>query len=309
MTDSKRDIFLCHASEDKPNIAKPLINAFDEAGITYWYDEAEIRWGDSITQKVNEGLGISRYVVVILSEAFISKNWPQRELNSALNIEASSGEVRILPLLVGSEDIKKRIIEKYPLLNDKLHLPWDYNPNSIVSALQARLQHTQQFVQNKPPNFSPRTYDIPLPRVRKNITQREKDTFLKEAFDFIKHYFQNALGQLQTSYSQVETDLTEIHRFKFLVTIYVHGETINKCKIWIGGPFSSNSIAYQEGNHNIDSDNSCNDWLSISEKENKLGLEASGMFFGASHFEKGTLLSLEKAGEYLWRRFTERLQY
>ena len=108
----KKDIFICHASEDKEEVAIPLVKALDDAGITYWYDQAEIKWGDSITQKVNDGLKISRYVVVILSEAFISKNWPQRELNSALNIEASSKEVRVLPLLFGDKRIRNLIIEK-----------------------------------------------------------------------------------------------------------------------------------------------------------------------------------------------------
>lgn len=54
-----RDIFLCHASEDKLKVVKPLVAALNEAGISYWYDEAEIKWGDSVIQKVNEGLMIS----------------------------------------------------------------------------------------------------------------------------------------------------------------------------------------------------------------------------------------------------------
>ena len=56
----KRDIFICHASEDKEAIVRPLVESFKQAGISCWYDEAEIKWGDSITQKVNEGLKISR---------------------------------------------------------------------------------------------------------------------------------------------------------------------------------------------------------------------------------------------------------
>ena len=51
MNKEQRDIFICHASEDKGDIVKPIIEAFEQSGITYWYDEAEIKWGDSITQK------------------------------------------------------------------------------------------------------------------------------------------------------------------------------------------------------------------------------------------------------------------
>ena len=81
-----RDVFLCHAREDRAPVVRPLATALEQAGISCWYDEAEIRWGDSITQKVNDGLGISRYVIVVLSTAFLEKPWPRRELHAALNI-------------------------------------------------------------------------------------------------------------------------------------------------------------------------------------------------------------------------------
>jgi len=66
-----RDIFICHAAEDKNTIVEPLVHALQQAGISYWYDKAEIKWGDSITQQINEGLSSSRFVVVILSNNFM----------------------------------------------------------------------------------------------------------------------------------------------------------------------------------------------------------------------------------------------
>lgn len=138
-----RDVFLCHAGEDKTTIVEPLCNALAEAAISYWYDRAEIGWGDSLTEKVNEGLRISRYVLVVLSTPFMAKPWPQRELHAALNLEASSGEVKVLPLLCGDTDERKAILERLPLLNDKLHLEWDGDPSPIISALRSRLESTE----------------------------------------------------------------------------------------------------------------------------------------------------------------------
>jgi hypothetical protein len=54
-----REIFLCHASEDKAAVVKPLAEALNKAGISNWLDAAELEWGDSITQKINEGLSKS----------------------------------------------------------------------------------------------------------------------------------------------------------------------------------------------------------------------------------------------------------
>src|SRR4030065_1402317 len=102
-----KDVFICHASEDKPKIVKPLVAAFEREGISCWYDEAEVKWGESIPEKINEGLKISRYVIVVISKSFLSKNWPKRELNSALSIEASTGKERVLPLVVGRDKARK----------------------------------------------------------------------------------------------------------------------------------------------------------------------------------------------------------
>ncbi len=139
MTESMRDVFICHASEDKSQVVIPLIRAFKKAGISYWYDEAQIKWGDSITKKVNDGLNMSRYVIVVLSPAFLKKSWPQREFNAALNLEASSGEVKVLPLIVGTDEERKNILSKLTLINDKAHMPWSGNTEDIVNALLERL--------------------------------------------------------------------------------------------------------------------------------------------------------------------------
>ena len=53
---------------------------------------------------MNEGLRISQYVIVVFSPAFLGKNWPERELNAVLNMEASIGKVKVLPLLVGTKN-------------------------------------------------------------------------------------------------------------------------------------------------------------------------------------------------------------
>lgn len=142
MSDVIRDVFICHASEDQGEIVRPLVNAFTQAKISYWYDEAEIGWGESITAKVNDGLRVSRYVVVVLSPAFIQKqkHWPNRELSAALNEEASTGKVGVLPLLVGSKQEQEQIRDQYYLLNDKMHLSWNGEAASVVEALLSLLR-------------------------------------------------------------------------------------------------------------------------------------------------------------------------
>jgi TIR domain/HEAT repeats len=136
----RRDVFMCHASEDKDNVVGPLARAFADRGIRVWLDRAEILWGDSLTGKVNKGLSVSDYVVVVLSKHFIQKDWPKLELDSALNIEASTGRVVVLPLLVGDIHERASILNEYPILNHKLHIIWEGDPRPIVHELARRIR-------------------------------------------------------------------------------------------------------------------------------------------------------------------------
>ena len=304
MSTEKRDVFLCHASEDKAEVVTPLVAALNDAGISYWYDQAEIKWGDSIPQKVNDGLKISRYVVVILSQAFLSKNWPQRELNSALSIEASSGEVRVLPLLVGPEPAKQQILETYPLLIQKHYIEWGENASAVVAALRDRLSARASADRLESQSEIDASLDIPMPTVERKFTQREKDLFLKTSFGVIKAYFREALGRLETLYSQVETDFTDVHRFKFICTIYLSGDIASKCKIWLSARYGSDAILYSSGQIDIESDNSSNAWLSVSKTGRQLGLETSGAPPYTPGVQKGQPVRAEEAAELLWRWFS-----
>jgi len=304
-----KDVFICHASEDKPEIVKPLVAAFKREGISYWYDEAEIKWGDSITEKVNEGLKISRYVVVVISKSFLSNNWPQRELNSVLNIESSTGKVRVLPLILGTEEVKRDIFQKYPLLNDKRYLTWENGAQKIIDALKARLGKTNKIFKDDNSVIEESNYDIPIPKIPKEFSQLGKDRFIRNTFDIIKKYFKKALDKLKEQYSNLDSELVEISNFKFVCSIYQNGGLLNKCKIWIGGPLSEDSIAYSEGSSGYENDSSFNDWLTVNDDGFKLGLTASGFSMNINNDKEGKLLSSEDAAKYLWVCLTNRLTF
>jgi hypothetical protein len=293
MSESK-DVFICHASEDKSDIIKPLVAAFKREAISYWYDEAEIKWGDSIVEKVNEGLRISRYVIVVISKYFLLKRWPQRELNSVLNVESSTGKVRVLPLIVGTDKVKRDIFQKYPLLNDKFYLT---------------LGRTNKISKDDNLMMEESSYDIPIPKIPRKFSQIDKDRFVRNSFDIIRKYFKKALDKLKEQYSNLDSELVEISNFKFVCSIYRNGDLLNKCKIWIGGPLSEDSIAYSEGSSGYENDSSFNDWLTVNDDGFKLGLTASGFSMNINNNKEGKLLSSEEAAKYLWVRFTNRLTF
>ena len=90
------DAFISHASEDK-DLVRPLATILREMGFAIWYDEFELRVGDSLRRSIDRGLAGSRVGVVVLSPAFFAKNWPQYELDGLVVKENAAGKV-ILPL-------------------------------------------------------------------------------------------------------------------------------------------------------------------------------------------------------------------
>ena len=111
------DVFVSHATEDKKEVARPLANALKEAGLRVWYDEFELRIGDSLRRKIDFGLGRSRFGIVVLSPSFFAKKWPQYELDGLVTMEMT-GEQTILPLW--HRLTKDDVIRESPSLADKI---------------------------------------------------------------------------------------------------------------------------------------------------------------------------------------------
>jgi hypothetical protein len=113
------DVFVSHASEDKESFVRPFAEKLLAAGVTPFYDEMTLVWGDSLRRRIEEGLARSRFGVVVLSKNFFAKEWPQRELDGLVQLEIQ-GQARILP--IWHEISKDEVTRFSPMLADKLAL-------------------------------------------------------------------------------------------------------------------------------------------------------------------------------------------
>ena len=113
----KYDVFISHASEDKDAIVRQLATALKEAGLEIWYDEFELKIGDSLRRKIDQGLANSRFGIVVLSHAFFDKGWPNYELDGLVT-RAVTGEQVLLPIWHNIS--RQEVIGYSPSLADKL---------------------------------------------------------------------------------------------------------------------------------------------------------------------------------------------
>ena len=111
------DVFISHASEDKDEVVRPLAEAPRDGGMDVWYDEFELRIGDSLRRKIDSGLAHSRFGVVVLSKDFLGKGWTNYELDGLVS-RTNSGEQILLP--IWHNITKQQLIEYSPSLADKV---------------------------------------------------------------------------------------------------------------------------------------------------------------------------------------------
>ncbi len=111
------DVFISHASEDKDAVVRPLANALKAEGLTVWYDEFELRLGDSLRRKIDRGLAKSSVGLVVLSEAFIAKGWTNYELDGIVTRSVDGSQV-LLPIWHNIS--KDTVVAFSPSLADKV---------------------------------------------------------------------------------------------------------------------------------------------------------------------------------------------
>lgn len=100
-------IFVSHTGKDKPFV-RQLAKDLKARGVPkVWVDEAEIEIGDSLTEKIDQGMQETRFIGVVLSAKSIAAPWVKKELDIAMNREISEGEVVVLPLLIEKCDIPR----------------------------------------------------------------------------------------------------------------------------------------------------------------------------------------------------------
>jgi hypothetical protein len=186
------DIFISHATEDKNTIARPLSNSLKKRGIKVWFDEFELKVGDSIIEKINEGLIESKNGLIILSPDFFSKNWTKRELN-ILTTRMIEKNIKLFPIWhnISIEQIKK----VNPILSDIYGISTnkgiEFITNEILDKIQPLSSFDSSFSFHK--ELLDPEYDINERILRRYDSLIEMYNYFKEALKVEKAYINRSL--------------------------------------------------------------------------------------------------------------------
>jgi WD40 repeat protein len=103
--DFQFDVFLSHSSKDKA-VVRELAARLKKDGVRVWLDEEQIKPGDSIPAKIEEGLEHSRVLVLCMSANAFGSDWAQLEAGTFRFRDPLNKERRFIPLRLDDTPIK-----------------------------------------------------------------------------------------------------------------------------------------------------------------------------------------------------------
>ena len=134
--DSKKTtpvVYLAHGSPDHETLARPLAEYLMENGIDVWFDEWEIDSGDSIRQKMDQGLGDCTHFLVLLTPGSIGRPWVETEIDAGF-VGAVEGRCKFVGLRIGVE-----VSELSPFLRSRRCPEIDISDKAALEQLAAEV--------------------------------------------------------------------------------------------------------------------------------------------------------------------------
>lgn len=213
-------LFISHASEDKGDFVRPLAEALRLAH-DVWYDEYELTLGDSLLRKINEGLVSCDYGIVVLSQAFFRKKWPQAELDGLFALEGSSRKL-ILPIW---KDVSVAEVRQFsPILAGRLSIPSSEGVPAVVAAINRAIEVSERTRQISPSAISR------AKALDQNLKQKRDAGALLSSIkgtNLVAEEWRTFCKKLETQLSQLSQE-SDVLKFRFgrpMVPqlLYVHG--------------------------------------------------------------------------------------
>lgn len=104
-------IFISHSSVDRLFIEK-LAKDLKNVGINVWYGNWEIKVGDSITWKIEEGIRENEYLGIVLSPDALNSEWAKSELSAAWVKQMRTKKIIVLPILYRKCEIPYFLLDR-----------------------------------------------------------------------------------------------------------------------------------------------------------------------------------------------------
>ncbi|SCX26088.1 hypothetical protein DSM25558_3927 [Agrobacterium sp. DSM 25558] len=278
--------------------------------IETWHDR-KVGAGDDFAREIDEHINKDEIILLLVSADFLASDYCYDiEMKRAME-RHERNEAIVIPVILRACDWKHAPFGKLK------GIPEDGRPVTQWTDIDAALLEVAQAVRKAAERISERQGSVsrPLPQVisdrsrqsataprssnlslAKQFSQRDKDAFRVETFDYISRFFENSLSELADRNAGYEGVYRRVDANRFFATIYRDGQDVSRGTIYMGGGAWGNGINYAQGETTTST--SMNESISVDADSQTLFLKSMGMSsFGAHRGEK---LSQEGAAEVLW---------
>jgi hypothetical protein len=130
-----RDVFLCHAWDDRQGAAKELHDLLESLGVKVWFSEKDVGLGVPLMRTIDKGLANSRVGIVLVTPALLrrlpAEGIADKELSALLARD------RLVPIVHGTT--YEALREVSPLLGSRSGLSTAEDTMANVAAKLAEL--------------------------------------------------------------------------------------------------------------------------------------------------------------------------
>lgn len=318
-----------HADEALRDQLEQQLAILKRQGVIATWHDRRILAGSEIDHGIDAALEEADIVLLLVSPAFLASDYCyDREMNRAME-RHQAGAARVVPVILRPCDWHDTPFGKLlatptdgkPVTlwpdRDQAFLEVAKTIKAAAKAMGSQTSTPSPVPVPTPPHASSSApqgsgFGVGAPvairssnlRIAKKFTERDKDAFKDETFEYMARFFEQSLAELQARNPGVEGVFRRVDANRFFAVVYREGNAVARCTVFMGGGGFFGGIGYS-ANETTDS-NSFNECLNVQADDQALYLQGMGM----AHIGRADAkLSQEGASELYWAMLIQPLQH
>jgi len=313
------ELFFSYSHKDesiRDELETHLVMLKRQGVIDTWHDRRIVA-GDEFDGQISERLESADIILLLVSPYFLASNYCYDvELKRAME-RHDEGSARVIPVIVDPCDWLStpfgkllamprdgKPISKFPNMHDAFLEVTNAVRRAVAPPAATTTPESKSLVAGQEATLVPEQPRSSNLRVKKKFSERDKDKYREETFQYIASFFEGSLSELQSRNESIETAFKQIDGNTFTATIYENGTIRSECSISLSKSFGGNSIVYSSDTSSRG--NSFNNMLSVVDDGTTLGWSTS-MMFGHRDGSDGQLTQAG-AAEAFWSTLIAPLQ-
>jgi TIR domain len=311
-----------HADETFRNELEKQLSMLKRQGIIETWHDRRIGAGEEIDKSIDERINRDAIILLLVSPDFLASDYCYDiEMKRAMERHLE-GEAVVIPVILRHCDWHPAPFGKLNATppDGKPITKWADRDEAFLEVAKAvrgaatRLAHELKDTTNSSPKspemekaapraMEPRSSNL---RIAKDFSERDRDQFKLESFEYMARFFENSLSEIGKRNSGIEGQFRRVDANRFFASVYKNGKAVARCTVFVGAGGFGNGICYV--NAETSSSNSINESLRVDTNDQSMFLRPMGMSMHTGPEGNAQNLTQEGAAEIYWELLIGRIQ-